>query len=215
MNFIGHLFVARWERDDAAFGLGAMLPDLASMAGIRPPGVDHAELASGIALHHRTDGVFHACPSFVELCRDLFQRLLAEGVERGPARAVAHIGVELVLDGQLLADSPGLGNAYLSALAAFEALPRGAFTDADASALAGVHARLRSYGIPYDYERPELVTARLISILRRRPRLALNAHAAAAVGRIMPDVKAGVVERLSELLSSLAHGLSHPRYSDG
>jgi hypothetical protein len=213
MNFIGHLLVASWERDDPAFGLGAMLPDFASMARMRPPRVDHAAVAEGMVLHQRTDDVFHACPGFVALSASVFDALLGEGVERGPARAVAHIGVELLIDGALLAQKPALGPAYLSALAAFEGLPATALAEADALRLRALHARLRQHGIPYDYESPELVTARLISILGPRPRLCLSARAATCVGRIMPDLKGRVVERLSELLSSLAHGLSHPRYS--
>ncbi|HEX6245726.1 MAG TPA: hypothetical protein VFZ61_32600 [Polyangiales bacterium] len=224
MNFIGHLLVAGWHADaqpradpqrEAAFGLGAMLPDFASMAGIRPPPVQHAAVTQGVELHHRTDDVFHACPTFVELSRDVFQELVLTGVERGPARAVAHIGVELLIDGELLQREPALGNAYLSALTAFEALPDDAFREADRVPLARLRQRLVSYGIPYDYQRPEQVTARLISILGRRPRLALNATAAVSVGLRMPDLKARVAERLSELLSSLAQGLSHPRYSAG
>ena len=215
MNFIGHLLVASWERDDAAFGLGAMLPDFASMAGMRPPRVDHAALAAGMLLHHRTDDVFHTCPSFVALSREVFDVLIGQDVERGPARAVAHIGVELLIDGALLASKPALGPAYLSALTAFEALPEGALASAERSRLGSLSERLRRHGIPYDYGSPELVTARLISILAQRPRLRLSPHAAACVGRILPDVKGRVVERLSELLSSLVHGLSHPRYSPG
>lgn len=213
MNFIGHLLVAGWQREDPSFGLGAMLPDFASMAGIRPPPVQHLAVAAGVALHHRTDNVFHASPTFVELSRDVFHQLVEAGVERGPARAVAHIGVELLIDGALLQREPDLGRAYLSALSAFEALPSDALAAHDRAPLQRVQQRLSHYGIPYDYQRPELVTARLISILQRRPRLALSTSSAAVVGLRMPDLKARVAERLSELLSSLAQSLSHPRYS--
>jgi hypothetical protein len=212
MNFIGHLLVARWESALPTFGLGAMLPDFASMAGVRLTAVSDAEVARGVALHHRTDDVFHACPAFVALSRDAFAALIAAGVERGPARAVAHIGVELLIDGQLLREPP-LGDAYLSALSAFADLPDAALREPERTALQRVSARLRAYGIPYDYERPELVTTRLISILGRRPRLALTDAAAALVGGIIPDLKVRVVEHLPQLLESLAHGLSSPRYS--
>jgi acyl carrier protein phosphodiesterase len=215
MNFIGHLLVAGWQRDDPAFGLGAMLPDFASMAGIRPPPIQHTAVAEGVALHHRTDDVFHGCPTFVELSRDVFQELVQAGVERGPARAVAHIGVELLIDGELLQREPALGSAYLSALTAFESLPPDALPAPQRGPLDRLQRRLATYGIPYDYQRPDLVTARLISILGRRPRLALSATSAASVGLHMPALQARVAEHLSELLSSLAHGLSHPRYSAG
>lgn len=206
MNFIGHLLVARWQSAHPAFGLGAMLPDFASMAGTRLTDVADVDVARGVALHHRTDEVFHACSAFVALSRDAFSVLVEAGVERGPARAVAHIGVELLIDGELLRQ-PELGDAYLSALSAFTALPDAALFEPERSALRRVSARLTAYGIPYDYERPELVTTRLVSILGRRPRLALTPAAATLVGGIMPDLKGRVVERLPELLDSLAHGL--------
>jgi hypothetical protein len=213
MNFIGHLLAARWESPAAAFGLGAMLPDFASMAGMRVPGVRHSELAAGVAHHHRTDHLFHDGESFVALQRAAFQHLLEAGVERGPARAVAHIGVELLIDGLLLQGEPQLGDAYLSALAAFEQLPSDALPALDMAPLTHLQQRLMHYGIPYDYADPALVTARLIRILGRRPRLALSTTAAASVGSIMPDLKERVVERLPALLDSLAHGLAYPRCS--
>jgi acyl carrier protein phosphodiesterase len=212
VNFIGHLLVARWDSELPAFGLGAMLPDFASMAGIRLTTVADADVARGVALHHRTDDVFHACPAFVALSRDAFTSLVAAGVERGPARAVAHIGVELLIDGELLRDR-SLGDAYLSALSAFAALPDAALPEPEHGALGRVSSRLSAYGIPYDYERPEVVTTRLISILGRRPRLALSDSGATLVGRMMPDLKGRVVVHLPQLLESLAHGLSSPRYS--
>jgi hypothetical protein len=213
MNFIGHLLVAGWQSSGAAFGLGAMLPDFASMAGVRLRQVADPELAAGVSLHHRTDEVFHACPAFVELSSATFQELVQCGVERGPARAVAHIGVELLIDGHLLGREPQLGGAYLSALGAFEQLAEGALTELDGAALKGLHQRLTHHGIPYDYVRPEQVTTRLVRILAGRPRLALTPTAAAIAGSIMPDLKERVVERLPELLDSLAHGLSSPRCS--
>lgn len=212
MNFIGHLYVARWQSDAPKFWLGAMLPDFASMAGVRLREVYDPELAAGVALHHRTDDAFHSAPMFSALVQETVATLTARGVERGPARAVGHIGVELLIDGELLRE-PALGAAYLSALAALDD-SRQALTASDDGALAALIARLTRYGIPYDYEQPEAVTARLNSILARRPRLALDEPARAIVGSIMPDLKGRVVRRLPELLAHLAGGPLHPRYSE-
>ena len=212
MNFIGHLVVARWQRPDAGFGLGAMLPDFASMAGVRLATVPDADIAAGVALHHRTDETFHSAPAFVALMQEAVSALRQAGVERGPSRAVAHIGVELLLDG-LLIRRPDVGDAYVSALAAFGALPSARFAQPDEGPWRRLQARLISHGIPYDYERPEAVTTRLISILARRPSLALSDAAAGHVGSMLPDLKARVIERSEELLSQLAHGLSNRRYS--
>jgi hypothetical protein len=212
MNFIGHLYVARWWRGAPRFLLGAMLPDFASMAAVRLREVRDPELAAGIALHHRTDDAFHGAPLFSALVRETVATLIARGVERGPARAVGHVGVELLIDGELLHE-PTVGPAYLSALAAFDDSAQ-ALTSSDDGALASLVARLSRYGIPYDYERPEAVTARVSSILARRPRLALGAAAQAVVGSIMPDLKARIVLRLPELLAHLARGPLDPRYSE-
>jgi acyl carrier protein phosphodiesterase len=223
MNFIGHLHVARWQRETPAFLLGAMLPDFAGMAGVRLLSIGDPELEAGVRLHHRTDDVFHGAPAFSALVQETIATLTARGVERGPARAVGHIGVEMLIDGELLREGT-LGSAYLSALVAFQevssalstrfcarAEPRAASAD---GALATLITRLIRYGIPHDYERPEAVTARVSSVLARRPRLALTDAAQAIVGSIMPDLKARVVVCLPELLAHLARGPLDPSYSE-
>jgi acyl carrier protein phosphodiesterase len=212
MNFIGHLYVARWTGDAPRFLLGAMLPDFASMTAIRLPAIADPELAEGVRLHHRTDDAFHGAPVFSALVQETISTLTLRGVERGPARAVGHIGVEMLIDGELVREAE-LGAAYLSALAAFSGIAHTLEAERSA-ALEGLVARLIRYGIPYDYERPEAVTARVSSVLSRRPRLALSAQAQAVVGSIMPDLKARVVARLPELLTHLAKGPLDPRYSE-
>ncbi len=108
MNLVAHLVVA--ERltglgADADEMLGAVLPDLAPMAGLRfdkpalPEGV-----RAGVAIHHQTDARFHAHPRFVAAVRDDVAALLSAGVSRGASRASAHVGFELLLDGVLLED---------------------------------------------------------------------------------------------------------------
>jgi hypothetical protein len=116
VNFFGHAAFAFYERDDSAFVLGAMLPDFASMIRARPPRAEHEQLALGIAHHHATDEVFHGAPAFRRLCHDSFGALERRGVRRGTARAVAHIGVELMLD-TVLARDEATCSAYLRALA--------------------------------------------------------------------------------------------------
>jgi hypothetical protein len=183
-----------------------------SMAAVRLREVRDAELAAGVALHHQTDDAFHGAPMFSALVKETVSSLTAHGVERGPARAAGHVAVELLIDGQLLRES-AVGPAYLSALAAFgDSAP--ALATSDERALADLIERLTRYGIPYDYEQPEAVTARVSSVLARRRRLALDAAGGAVVGSIMPDLKARVVLLLPALLADLARGLSHPRYSE-
>src|SRR4051812_40545259 len=104
MNYFGHATVA--TRLHAApppgVALGAMLPDFFSMCGARPTRIDDATIAAGVELHHATDAAFHQLAPFSGLVRELSERLTAAGVSRGPMRGVAHVAVELFLDGTLV-----------------------------------------------------------------------------------------------------------------
>ncbi len=103
MNFFGHALIA--QRDEATRGpvraefvLGAMLPDFASMLRTRLPLASLDALEAGLSFHHRTDDAFHGSQSFLEFSGQAFSFLSDRGVSRGTARAVAHVGVELLLD---------------------------------------------------------------------------------------------------------------------
>jgi hypothetical protein len=104
LNLLGHAHVALARDDDPDFVLGALLPDLASMARVRltarsllDPSVER-----GVVYHLRTDAVFHTLPGFVEGSALIRRELLARGLSRGAARAVGHVGWELLLDGTLV-----------------------------------------------------------------------------------------------------------------
>ena len=95
MNFGAHIVVA--ERVGAS-PLAAAAPDLVHMARLGlAPGVDAAH-------HHRADAAFHDLPWFQARTRALSIDLQGHGVRRGPARGAAHVAVELLLDGAVLAD---------------------------------------------------------------------------------------------------------------
>src|SRR5258706_12541419 len=107
MNFFGHAALAAsylaQQGPDAAnelprFCAGAMLPDFIGMLRLSRPVVHDSVLARGVAFHHRTDELFHELPSFHRLSRSAFAWLSARDMPRGPARAVAHIGIEILLD---------------------------------------------------------------------------------------------------------------------
>lgn len=182
MNFFGHAVIAKRREASrgavrAEFVLGAMLPDFASMLRVRPPQVGGDALVDGVRFHHATDDAFHGAESFLEFSHQASSFLLERGLSRGSARAVAHVGVELVLDGALAHES-GANEAYLSAIDA-------ALTISVASRIKwekdGQEARfqhlchnLESRGaVPSDAP-PELVAQRLANILAHRPRLALD-----------------------------------------
>jgi len=115
VNYLSHSVLAAEASDDPLFALGSMLPDLANMARHRLPSLLHPALAAGVAFHERTDSVFHQCPSFVELNHEASKRLLELGVSRGPARATAHIGTEMLIDATF-AENEGALRGYLAAL---------------------------------------------------------------------------------------------------
>lgn len=207
MNFIGHLFVARWHRDDPGFGLGAMLPDFAGMARVRLAQSAHESVQAGIALHHATDQVFHDSEPFMALVAQLFQALARREVPRGPARAVAHVGVELLIDGELLREA-ALGDDYLSALdelpARVDDLVREPLQQERFSLLA---QRLRRYGVPHDYRNIEAVTRRLELMLAHRPRLALDTDSSAIVREVLPEIHETLKGRIHEIVNVLAVSL--------
>jgi hypothetical protein len=105
VNFVGHIVVADRMAGGASTAhlLGAAAPDLARMAQV-PVAADAADdFRAGVAAHHRTDAAFHGLAWFREQNRTLVGELTARGVRRGPARGAAHVVIELLLDGALLA----------------------------------------------------------------------------------------------------------------
>ncbi len=221
MNFIGHAAIALWQsnREGAraerpptatlSFVLGSMLPDFAGMAGQRMVTASadtDADLAAGVALHHRTDEVFHAAPQFVTLQQRTLDALTPLGIPRGTSRAVGHIGVEMLIDGELLAD-PELADVYVRALASEVALD-GVFSGGEALAkLARLRTRLTEHGVPYDYRDPDAVLRRLQFVLAGRPRLAIAQEFAPHVRELLPSLQRAVRAALPALLASVRAGL--------
>jgi acyl carrier protein phosphodiesterase len=169
VNFFGHAAVASWSTSSPGALLGAMLPDLATMCGGRIQSTDDAAVAAGIAHHHKTDAAFHQLPVVLALMRELDDALSQRQCARGPRRAVAHIGVELLLDGVLTAEPP-YRTAYLDGIAHEPALVWRAPDEPARFAL--VLERLRTRGVPEDLRRPDAITSRLSRILAPRPLLA-------------------------------------------
>lgn len=176
MNFFGHAVLGALERDEPRFVLGAMLPDLCSMAGLQLKHAQDETIAAGVAQHHRVDRAFHACAPFVAACSGALATLEAQGVSRAAARAVGHVGSELLIDGAL-ADRAQARRAYERALE-LATLPGTldglSFRDGSQRHLVcTVATRLSAAPIPERYREPAFVHERLTAILARRPRLAL------------------------------------------
>jgi acyl carrier protein phosphodiesterase len=210
MNFFGHAVIAGRIGapdllGDPGYALGAMLPDFAAMCGGQLVAAARPAQAAGVALHHRTDAVFHTLPSVVALMRELHAQLLAAGCQRGPARAGSHIGVELLLDGFLLDDEASCAR-YLAALAApaAELSWREPHT---APRFATLQRRLAEHGVPRDLRDAGAVTERLLRVLQRRPRLAATAQDAAILGRALASYQRRVQVAVDTVLRGVVAAL--------
>jgi hypothetical protein len=207
VNLLGHTHVAlAGGRDDAEWLLGAVLPDLAPMAGVRVRRADlTGALGDGVRCHLRTDDVFHAHPLFRAASGALLRDLSARDVPRGAARAVAHAGWEMLLDGTLVGAAAEAAFHRAMADAGHRAADAMAPDDADrwrgfvdrARAVPRTPARLR-------YDEPSWVADRLHVVLARRPRLALPAGDVAIVADVLAAHVSGVRAAAATVLADTA-----------
>lgn len=209
VNYFGHAAVASWQTSGealASVALGAMLPDFGVMCGARVASGGTAQIDAGIALHHATDAVFHHAPAVTALFRDAEGRLEARGVRRGPMRAAAHVGVELLLDGVLL-DELRHRDAYTRAIA----LEPSGITwreDGDAERFATLLARLRAYGVPEDLRRPRAAAERIFRMLSGRRLLAPEATERAAIADVLEEIAPRVGVAAPTVIRQVEAGLS-------
>ncbi|HEY3941076.1 MAG TPA: hypothetical protein VGL60_01215 [Acidimicrobiales bacterium] len=204
MNYFGHLLVAGAARPlSAAQALGTVLPDLAPMGGLDAAALPD-EVLTGRALHHLADRAFHAHPSFVALSGSLRARLVDAGVGQGGARGCAHMGTELLLDGTLGGrDLPAVLRASLAQAHLIEpALSRTAAVRWAATVAWARRSR------PEDLADPRAVGARVLTVLSRRHRLAIDPSLEAIVAGALGDHQAAVVECAAELFADVARSLA-------
>ena len=204
VNFFGHAAVASWSSNAPGRVLGAMLPDFETMSGARVAESADADVTAGIAVHHATDATFHQAPAVTGLMRDLDTMLAERGCARGPRRAVAHIGVELLLDG-VLVDEMVYREAYTSGLA-HDAPITWRDTDDDAR-FAMLLARLRAHGVPDDLREPAKITYRLGRMLAHRPLLAPSPADLRAIGDALVAFKPRVEVAAEAVMRYLASQL--------
>ena len=195
-----------------------MLPDFAGMIGSRLARVSDPQIADGISLHHRTDHVFHGCATFQQLIADGNAWLQDRGVARGGSRGASHVGIELLLDGELVGDSE-VAELYLGAL-------RAGATDALGTCIEwsdpegrerwrAALARLIANGVPMGYRDPAWVARAVVRALSSRPRLALDSAAESAVAEWLLVARDAVSRAAPELLRAVRSGLAaDPRGTD-
>jgi hypothetical protein len=200
LNFYAHLVAASWQSENSEFALGSMLPDFASMASFRLQPDQVGTIAEGVAYHHHSDKAFHGLAAFREQERWTLEHLLSAGLRRGPARGVAHVGVELCLDGALIGRADAL---YLSALDAAQGAPLRWESPGDGDNFSRLITRLREIGVPHGYNDPSVVTKRLIQIFGPRPLLALQEEETPLLLDAMPAVHKRVADASEKVMSGL------------
>ncbi len=219
MNFVGHIHVARVsaadgreQPDDVGYLIGSALPDLATMGRFRlteRPGSQ--SVGAGVDLHHRTDDAFHGHRWFRRHSQAVTGQLEQAGLPRGAAMACGHVGVELLLDGQLLDQHPDLRTTVQGAIGDVDRDSHGLSEVVAADRLedwADHLARISTWTLPDDYRRPESVAERLRRILARRRRLAFPIQqvelVADVLGRRQPMLESGSQELIDDLRDTLA-----------
>jgi D-aminopeptidase len=191
VNFFAHAVLATERSPDAAFVLGAMLPDLSGFARVRLGELAPGALRDGVRFHHASDTAFHGHRAFGAHCAALARTLEARGVRRGPARGVAHVASELLLDGWL-AGQAGVPRAYRDSLAAArELIEREQGETPWRSEVAAVCARVHAAPLPEAYEEVAFVCERVERALAPRPFLALASSEQHAVAAVLRDEASG------------------------
>lgn len=210
MNFFGHsVLAAQIRAADPRFVLGAMLPDFATMVGLRLTPMRDPALQQGIAHHHALDAIFHRAPAFLHEMGDAMARLQDCGLSRGAARAAAHLGIELVLDGLLVCRGHGK-EAYLDALQIAHRLPD-LHPMARGRNILHLTQRLQNAPLPESYTDPAFVAARLSHIVRGRPRLQFTTPQTPAVADTLKRIQTNLEGEVDSLLNGLALQLSQDR----
>jgi hypothetical protein len=202
VNLLGHTHVALASgRDDPGWLLGAVLPDLTPIAGVR---VDRAALpddvAAGVRCHLAADAAFHALPAFVLGSAGIRRALDARGAPSGAARAVGHAGWELLLDGTLVRSATE--EAFHAAMA-----QAGAASAAMSAADARRWAAFVDRGRPAPtlaYDDPAWVAERLHALLARRPRLRLPQAWVPVVAEVLESARPAVVAAAAAVLRTTA-----------
>jgi hypothetical protein len=221
VNFVGHIAIGvavDGSPSDTTFLLGTALPDFAAMARLkldrtRSLGTGSlrsgSSLGTGMQLHHDTDAVFHRQGWFLDLERDLLDELTAAGVPRGGALACAHVGVELLLDGELLRTQE-TADAVLDVYGSLASPPAVALAVVDPARrerwgehLTGIATRLD----PFLYGDPASVAQRLHRITSSRPRLAFEREHVAAVTALLAGVQPRIAASAPDVLAQVTAAL--------
>jgi hypothetical protein len=178
MNYFGHVALAGRFSGSAEFLFGSMLPDWAGIVGCATPQCAHAAVQLGVSFHLISDAEFHQAPIFRTRVSDICRQLESRGMRKAPARAVSHVGFELLLDAEL-GKTPIHMAAFQAALRVAGPNAIGAhlkWSSRDASdRFENLRLRLIERNSCRDFFAADRIVDRLVYTLRRRPRLCLLA----------------------------------------
>ena len=212
MNFVAHMVVAQLvaDRPTSALLLGAAAPDLTRMARVPLATAGTPGHRAGVALHHRTDAVFHELAWFRDQNRRLVQALGDRGVRRGPARGAAHVLIELLLDGALLArdeHAETLGRPW-RAMAGPDGDALAMVDTAHRHAWRGFLGQLTTRLVPSAYGDPAYATDRTANTLARRPRLALSDDETVVLRHLAVEAQVGIAGDAEEVVGATARSVA-------
>lgn len=203
MNLVGHVLAASRDHEDPRALLGSMLPDLASIAGQRllPPTCPRVQ--AGVRHHHAIDAVFHGLPRFAALRAEARVALLDRGVSKGPREAVAHAGVELLLDGAYIERREAV-RAYDAAAQASRELSfdEAGWTSRESFLI--LTGRLADPSLPRHYGDAGRVAEMLVRVLAGRPRLRPDDREALAIRDVLAGLRDRVFDEADALLRDVA-----------
>jgi hypothetical protein len=204
VNFFGHAAAARIVCDEPAFLLGAMAPDLLPLCGAVADTATSPLVSAGQAHHLSVDSTFHANPAFISLQVWAAGALVELGVPRGPARAAAHVGIELFLDGVLAREAPARA-AYARSLVDAETTGAPFVWRDDTSRARWLRliVGLRAGAVPDAYRDPDFVADRLAGALSGRPRLALTGADLTTLRAFLPALRARVTAEAPALAGAI------------
>ena len=190
MNFFGHSVVAAALKPSEPFIAGSMLPDWLGITGVKLRRVENDELRAGIQFHRRTDAVFHAHPHFSALWRKASRLMREQGLPKASAWAAAHVGVELLLDGEFsrVAATHAHYEGGLRALS--DSLGSLHFDGAqDAARLQRLLEGLSQHFDASRYRDVDFVEERITRILHVRPRLAIPPDNTGCVAQVLRELQ--------------------------
>ncbi len=182
------------------------------MAGTR---IERSRLSpsveGGVALHHRADKVFHALEAFHVGSGQIRDGLLGAGVGTGPARAVGHVGYELLLDGCLLT-RPGVREEFIEVLTAAPDVTA-AVSPADPGRWRDLYAAMRDDRWWLGYTDPQMVARGLHRRLHTRRLLCFSEGELPAVTAVLTAARPAVDAVTDDIIGAVTYAIRGDRLS--